>query len=85
MVKAPKKQGKNVVVETAVTNGKDTHQIAYIIYPNGTVDMKVTTNNSSEETRRIGITMQFDPGFENVSIMPRVLGATTSTAREVRC
>ena len=47
MVKAPKKQGKNVVVETAVTNGKDTHQIAYIIYPNGTVDMKVTTNNSS--------------------------------------
>ncbi len=66
MVKAPKKQGKNVVVETAVTNGKDTHQIAYTIYPNGTVDMKVTTNNSSEETRRIGITMQFAPGFENV-------------------
>lgn len=28
--------------------------------------MKVTTNNSSEETRRIGITMQFTPGFENV-------------------
>ena len=66
MVKAPKKQGKNVVVETAVTNGKDTHQIAYIIYPNGTVDMKVTTNNSSEETRKIGIAMQFAPGFENV-------------------
>ena len=66
LVSAPKKQGKNVVVETAVSNGTDTHQIAYTIYPNGTVDMKVTTNNSSAETRRIGITMQFAPGFENV-------------------
>ena len=66
MVSAPKKQGKNVMVETAVTNGTDTHQIVYTIYPNGTLDMKVTTNNSSAETRRIGITMQFAPGFENV-------------------
>ena len=66
MVSAPKKQGKNVMVETAVTNGTDTHQIVYTIYPNGTLDMKVITNNSSAETRRIGITMQFAPGFENV-------------------
>ena len=66
MVSAPKKQGKNVMVETAVTSGTDTHQIVYTIYPNGTLDMKVITNNSSAETRRIGITMQFAPGFENV-------------------
>ena len=66
MVSAPKKQGKNVMVETAVTNGTENHQIVYTIYPNGTLDMKVNTHHSSAETRRIGITMQFAPGFENV-------------------
>ena len=66
LVKAPKKQGNNVIVETAVSNGKDTHHILYTIYPNGEVDMRVAFNNSSEETRRVGITMQFAPGFEGV-------------------
>ena len=66
LVKAPSKQGKNVVVESAVGNGKDTHHITYTIYPNGCVDMKVAFNNSSTETRRVGITMQFAPGLENV-------------------
>ena len=55
-----------MVVETAVSNGKDTHHILYTIYPNGEVDMRVAFNNSSEETRRVGITMQFAPGFESV-------------------
>ena len=66
LVKAPTKQGKNVVVETTVGNGKDTHDIVYTIYPNGVVDMKVTFENSSVDTRRVGITMQFAPGMENV-------------------
>lgn len=66
LVKAPTKQGKNVVVETTVGNGKDTHAIVYTIYPNGVVDMKVTFENSSVDTRRVGITMQFAPGMDNV-------------------
>ena len=66
LVKAPTKQSKNVVVETTVGNGKDTHAIVYTIYPNGVVDMKVTFENSSVDTRRVGITMQFAPGMENV-------------------
>lgn len=66
LVKAPTKQIKNVVVETTVGNGKDTHAIVYTIYPNGVVDMKVTFENSSVDTRRVGITMQFAPGMENV-------------------
>lgn len=66
LVMAPTKQGKNVVVETTVGNGKDTHAIVYTIYPNGVVDMKVTFENSSVDTRRVGITMQFAPGMENV-------------------
>ncbi len=53
-------------METTVGNGKDTHAIVYTIYPNGVVDMKVTFENSSVDTRRVGITMQFAPGMENV-------------------
>ena len=66
LVSAPKKVGRNVVVETAVSNGKDTHAIVYTIYPNGVVDMAVKFENSSVDTRRIGVTMQFAPGFEQV-------------------
>ncbi len=66
LVKAPKREGKNVVAETAVSNGKDTHNISYTIYPNGTVDMRIAFNNSSKDTRRIGVTMQFAPGMEQV-------------------
>ena len=66
LVKAPRKEGKNVVVETSVSNGKDTHYITYTIYPDATVDMRVAFNNSSDDTRRIGIAMQFAPGMEQV-------------------
>ena len=66
LVKAPKKQGDKVLVETSVSNGKDTHDILYTIYADGTVDMRVKFCNSSEETRRVGLTMQFAPGFERV-------------------
>ena len=66
LVKAPKKSGKNVVVETAVGNGKDTHRIVYTVYPDGVVDMRIAFNNSSADTRRIGVTMQFAPGLEQV-------------------
>ena len=66
MTCSPHKQGDNVVVSTEVSNGKDTHRIAYTIYPNGVVDMCVAFNNSSDETRRVGLTMQFAPGFERV-------------------
>ncbi len=66
LLKAPTKSGKNVVAQTSVSGGNDTHIIDYTIYPDGTVDMRVTYSNSSEETRRMGITMQFAEGFENV-------------------
>ena len=62
----PKKQGKNVVVTTTMENNGNTHTINYTIYPNGTVDMAVSLENNSAETRRMGITMQLAEGFENV-------------------
>ena len=66
LLKAPKKVGKNVVAQTSVSVGDNAHVIDYTIYPDGTVDMRVTYGNTSEETRRMGITMQFAEGFENV-------------------
>lgn len=66
MVAAPKRIGRNVVVTTSVSNGTDTHVLHYTIYPNGVVDMQVDLTNSSTETRRMGISMQFASGFENV-------------------
>ena len=66
MVKAPTRVKKNVEVVTAVGGARDEHTIRYVIYPNGTVDMCVNVNNSSAETRRMGITMQLAPGFEQV-------------------
>ena len=66
LAKAPKKQGRNVVVESTIESNGNTHTVAYTIYPNGTVDMKVTFTNTSTETRRLGITMQIPGGFENV-------------------
>ncbi len=66
LVKAPAKSKKNVVAQTTVSGGNDTHMIDYTIYPDGTVDMCVTYSNSSDDTRRMGIMMQFAPGFENV-------------------
>ena len=66
LVAAPKKVGKNVVVETSVASDKDAHRIRYTIYPDGTVDMRVAFNNSNVEARRVGVTMQFAPGLEQV-------------------
>lgn len=51
-------------------NGTNTAR--YTIYPDGTVDMEITTDNtktsslSSGFSLRSGITMQFAPGMEQV-------------------
>ena len=66
MVAAPHRVGKNVVVQTSVSNGTDTHLITYTVYPNGVVDMKADFENSSADTRRIGLSMQFASGLEQV-------------------
>ncbi len=66
MISAPRRIGKNVVVQTSVSNGTDTHILTYTVYPNGVVDMKADFENSSSDTRRIGLSMQFAPGLEQV-------------------
>ena len=51
-------------------NGGSYYTIDYTIYPDATVDMKVTFN-SSNSYRRVGLAMQFPGGFENVEFFAR--------------
>ena len=51
-------------------SGGNIYTIDYIIYPDATIDMKVTFNSSSIY-RRVGLGMQFTGGFENVEYYAR--------------
>lgn len=64
-------QSGNNVVATASGRGTNcSYTINYTIYPDATVDMKVTLTPSGN-TRRLGISMQFAKGFENVEYYAR--------------
>ena len=57
--------GNNVVAEVSGGGTNCSYTIKYTIYPDATVDMYVTLTPSGD-TRRLGISMQFAKGFENV-------------------
>ncbi len=64
-------QSGNNVVATASGRGTNcSYTINYTIYPDATVDMKVTLNPTGA-TRRLGISMQFASGFEGVDYYAR--------------
>ena len=46
------------------------YRIDYVFYPDATVDMQVKFTPTGE-TRRLGLSMQFAPGFENVEFYAR--------------
>ena len=62
--------GNNVVAEVSGTGTNCSYKIKYTIYPDATVDMYVTLTPSGD-TRRLGISMQFAKGFENVEYYAR--------------
>ena len=64
------KSGKNAVLTASGSGTNCSYTIAYTIYPDATVDMKVTLTPSGT-TRRLGISMQFASGFENVEYYAR--------------
>ena len=59
------KSGDNAVMTQQGNGWLCDYTIAYIIYPSGVIDMKVTFMPKNV-TRRIGLGMQFPGGFENV-------------------
>lgn len=64
------KSGDNAVLTASGSGTNCSYTIAYTIYPDATVDMKVAFTPSGE-TRRIGLGMQFVGGFENVEYYGR--------------
>lgn len=62
--------GNNVVAEVSGGGTNCSYTIKYTIYPDATVDMYVTLTPSGD-TRRLGISMQFAKGFENVEYYAR--------------
>ena len=60
-------------------SGGNIYTIDYIIYPDATIDMKVTFNSSSNY-RRVGLGMQFTGGFENVEYYARGPGRRERSA-----
>ena len=58
------------VAKMSMKEGGSIYTIDYIIYPDATIDMKVTFNSSSNY-RRVGLGMQFTGGFENVEYYAR--------------
>lgn len=58
------------VAKMSMKEGGRIYTIDYIIYPDATIDMKVTFNSSSNY-RRVGLGMQFTGGFENVEYYAR--------------
>ena len=58
------------VAKMSMKEGGSIYTIDYIIYPDATIDMKVTFKSSSNY-RRVGLGMQFPGGFENVEYYAR--------------
>ena len=80
----------------AAKGTKSDYDVTYTVYPNGVVDMKVTFVPNRRGLRRLGIGMQFAPGFEKVDYYAKgpwsnykdrqtgsYLGRYTSTIRDM--
>ena len=64
------KSGNNAVMRVSGTNSQCPYTIDYTFYPDAVVDMKVTFTPTAA-TRRIGLSMQFAKGFEDVEYYAR--------------
>jgi beta-galactosidase len=66
IIKKLSKEGNNVVIAMEGKGWKANYSVRYTIYPNGTLDMKVTFDPQRRGLRRLGLGMQFADGFEGV-------------------
>jgi beta-galactosidase len=53
-------------VSMSATGSKTNYSVTYTVYPNGVLDMKVTFEPQRRGLRRLGMGMQFAPGFDDV-------------------
>lgn len=66
-ITAPLKKNKNkAAISMSATGSKTNYSVTYTVYSNGVLDMKVTFEPQRRGLRRLGMGMQFAPGFEEV-------------------
>lgn len=66
-ITASLKKSKNQASLTMSAKGtKTNYEVTYTVYPNGVMDMKVTFDPQRRGLRRLGMGMQFAPGFKEV-------------------
>lgn len=53
-------------LEMGATGSKTAYKVAYTVYPDGSLDMKVTFDPQRRGLRRLGMGMAFAPGFEEL-------------------
>lgn len=67
-ITSPLRKGKNnASISMAAKGTKSDYDVTYTVYPNGVVDMTVTFVPNRRGLRRLGMGMQFAPGFEKVN------------------
>ena len=58
--------GSTAGLEMAATGSKTAYKVAYTVYADGSLDMKVTFDPQRRGLRRLGLGLAFAPGFEEV-------------------
>lgn len=66
IVTSLKKAKNQASVTMEATGTKTDYKVSYTVYPNGVMDMKVTFDPQRRGLRRLGMGMQFAPGFDNI-------------------
>lgn len=61
-----KKRKDRASISMTATGSKTNYSVTYTVYPNGVIDMQVTFEPQRRGLRRLGMGMQFAPGFEEV-------------------
>ncbi len=66
-----KLDGSKATLTMRATGEKTNYTVAYVVYPNGVVEMKTTFEPQRRGLRRLGLGMQFAPGFDNIEYYAR--------------
>ncbi len=61
-----KKSQNKASISMSAKGGKSDYSVTYTVYANGVMDMKVTFDPQRRGLRRLGMGMQFAPGFKEV-------------------
>ncbi|MBQ9371608.1 MAG: DUF4981 domain-containing protein [Thermoguttaceae bacterium] len=71
IVEPLKRQGSKATLTMRATGEKTNYTVVYVVYANGVVEMKATFEPKRRGLRRLGLGMQFAPGFDKIEYYAR--------------